>query len=79
MDIEAILTAHDYHPCGRMYFGKAEVERALDACLEPFGLIKKLISEYPEADDEKISEVYNSQNKLPTLASRVVREYRKII
>ena len=76
MDIDAILTAHDYHPCGRMYFGKAEVASALDNCLAPFELIKALIDEDPEASDEMICERYNSQNDLPKLGAHVVRKYR---
>lgn len=77
MDIDAVLTAHDYHPCGRMYFGKAEVATALDACLEPFELIKNLIEKNPDASDEIICEKYNSQNDLPRLGAHVVRKYRE--
>ncbi len=77
MDIEAILTAHDYHPCGRMYFGKAEIAAALDACLAPFEIIKKLIEENSKASDEIICEKYNSQNNLPRLGAHVVRKYKE--
>lgn len=77
MDIDAILTAHDYHPCGRMYFGKAEITAALDACLVPFEIIKKLIEDDPDASDEIICEKYNSQNDLPRLGAHVVRKYRE--
>lgn len=79
MDIDAILTAHDYHPCGRMYFGKTEIASALDACLAPFALIQKLIDEAPDADDETVCESYNSQGKLPTLGVHVVKKYRERI
>ncbi len=47
MDIDAVCTAHDYHPCGRIYFGKSEIKSALDACLAPFALIRCLIDEDP--------------------------------
>jgi len=79
MDIDAILTAHDYYPCGRMYFGKEEIASALDACLAPFMLIQKLIDEAPDADDETICKRYNSQWKLPTLGVHVVKKYRETI
>jgi glyoxylase-like metal-dependent hydrolase (beta-lactamase superfamily II) len=77
MDVEAILTAHDYHPYGRMYFGKSKVADALDACLEPFKIIEKIIAGDPTAGDEAICEIYNSQNDLPTLGAHVVRKYRE--
>lgn len=77
MDIDSILTAHDYHPCGRMYYGKAKIAAALDACLVPFEIIKKLIEEDPDASDEIICEKYNSQNDLPRLGAHVVRKYRE--
>jgi glyoxylase-like metal-dependent hydrolase (beta-lactamase superfamily II) len=77
MDIDTILTAHDYHPCGRKYFSKAEVDSALDACLAPFDIIQKLIEESPDASDERICEIYNSQNNLPKLGAHVVRKYRE--
>ena len=79
MDIDAILAAHDYHPCGRKYFGKTEIASALDACLAPFTLIQKLIDEAPDADDETICESYNAQGNLPTLGLRVVKNYRETI
>ena len=77
MDIDALLTAHDYHPYGRCHFGKEAVGMALSACTEPFALIKDLILAETEADDERIAEMYNSETKLPTLSAHVVREYRK--
>ena len=77
MDIDAILTAHDYHPCGRMYCGKTEITAALDACLVPFEIIKKFIEDDPDASDEIICEKYNSQNDLPRLGAHVVRKYRE--
>ena len=79
MDITAILTAHEYHPCGRMYFDRKTIDQALDACLAPFETIKELIEAAPEADDEKICEMYHAKADLPRLAPRVVREYRKCL
>lgn len=79
MDIESILTAHDYHPLGRMYFGKTCVKAALDACLAPFEIIERLISESPEADDILICQKYNSHGDLPTLGSHVIKNYRSYL
>ena len=79
MDIAAILTAHDYHPYGRSFFGKAEIEAALDACLSPFKLIQKLMEESPDADDEAICKKYNAQGNLPTLGLHVVKKYRETV
>ena len=76
MDIDSILTAHDYYPFGRMHFGKSAVASALDACLEPFDIIKRLIERSPDASDEEICKLYNAQNHLPTLGEHVVRKYR---
>jgi len=76
---DAILTAHDYHPCGRMYFGSSEISSALDACLEPFALIKQLIEESPNANDEIICERYNSGGILPTLGVHVIKKFREVI
>ena len=77
MDIDAILTAHNYHPCGRMFFGKSEITAALDACLAPFARIRKLIEESPDADDETLCKRYNAQGDLPTLGSHVIKKYRE--
>lgn len=79
MDIDAILTAHNYHPCGRMYFGKTKIEAALDACLAPFGLIQRLMDAAPDADDETICERYNAKGDLPTLGVHVIKKYREAI
>ena len=76
MNIDSILTAHDYYPLGRMYFGKSAVASALDACLEPFDIIRELIEQSPDASDEEVCKLYNSQNHLPTLGEHVIRKYR---
>ncbi|MBQ8696921.1 MAG: hypothetical protein IJ519_04290 [Clostridia bacterium] len=35
MQIDVLLTAHDYHPKGYKYVGKTEVAFAINACREP--------------------------------------------
>lgn len=79
MDIDAIHTAHDYHPCGKAYLGKAQITAALDACLAPFALIRQLIEEDPAADDETICQRYNAEGTRPTLAVRIVKLYREAV
>lgn len=75
MDIERILTAHDYHPYGYSYDGKDAVSKALDACTAPLYDIKKMIAEHPDLDDEAITKLYNEQD-LPTLGKHVVTAVR---
>ncbi|MEE1043706.1 MAG: MBL fold metallo-hydrolase [Clostridia bacterium] len=75
MEIEHILTAHDYHPYGYSYRGET-VTKALDACIKPLDEIKDLIIQNPDADDEKICAIYNSFDK-PTLGVHVVSAVRR--
>ena len=78
MDIETILTAHDYHPYGHRYEGKAAVSAALDAALAPLLYIRQLITENPGASDEDVAALYNKQD-LPTLGAHVVTALRKML
>ncbi len=78
MDIEIILTAHDYCPLGYIYSGKVEVKEALDACVAPLFEIVNLISENKEFSDEAICSMYNNGNK-PVLRDGVVTAVRKMI
>lgn len=78
MDIQHILTAHDYHPYGYSYVGEDAVSEALDACISPLNEIKELIFQNPDADDEKICMIYNSYGK-PTLGVRVVTAMKEML
>lgn len=78
IDIEHILTAHDYHPYGYSYAGKNAVSKALDACVEPLEEIKNLILLNRGLDDEKICEIYNNPNK-PTVGKHVVTAVREMM
>lgn len=75
MEINHILTAHDYHPCGYSYEGRESIINALDACIEPFGIIRGLITDNPNVDDLSISKIYNSKS-LPTLSEGIVTAVR---
>lgn len=79
MDIQTILTAHDYHPCGHIYRGKDEVSYALDCCIEPLKKIKELILNNPLLDDEQVCNIYNSTDNPPTLGKHVVSSVREAI
>jgi len=79
MDIEMVLTAHDYHPYGYMYCGKEKISQALDACINPLLNIKEIILNNPEADDEKVCKIYNSAENLPTLGPAAVKGMREFI
>ena len=75
MDIECILAAHDYHPCGYIYNGKDEISKALGACIEPLEEISEMIINNPGLDDEEIRKLYNEKG-YPTLNPRVVPAIR---
>lgn len=78
MDIDSIITAHDFCPYGFRYDGKAEIERALDSCISPIYEIANLIKENPTLSDEEITKLYNSP-KRPTLGERIVTAIRKTL
>ena len=73
MKISQVLTAHDYYPSGYRADGAAQVEKALDDCLEPL----KMIRENPELDDEAIRAKFNALDGLPTVRATVVAGVRK--
>ena len=75
MDIECILAAHDYHPCGYIYKGKTAVSKALDACIKPLEEIREMIINNPSLNDEEIRKLYNEKG-YPTLNPRVVPAIR---
>lgn len=79
MDIENIYTAHDYHPYGFKHEGKAAVAKVITACEEPLTLVKILIENNPELDDEAIRVKYNASGTIPTLRARVVTEVRAML
>ena len=76
MEIEHILTAHDYHPYGNSYVGKENVQNALNACIEPLYKVRDMIINNHSLSDEEICALYN-QEKTPTLGEHVVTQVRK--
>lgn len=79
MNIDSVYTAHDYHPYGFAYQGKEMVEKALIACEEPMILLKKLIENNPDLDDEQIRLMYNATGNIPTLRARTAMKMRQML
>ena len=75
MEIEAIYTAHDYHPLGQFYVGKEKVKAAIEASREPLLYVLDMIKKNPESTDEEIAAEYNTRG-LPKLGAHVVRNLR---
>ena len=76
IEIDEILSAHDYHPYNYRAVGKEAVENYIRACEEPLALMCRLIRENPAADDEAVRLLYNASGKLPTLRARVIGAVR---
>ena len=79
MEIDNVYTAHDYHPYGFKHEGKAAVAKVITACEEPLTLVKILIENNPELDDDAIRLKYNASGTIPTLRVRVVTEMRNML
>ena len=77
IDIEEILTAHDYHPYGWQYRGSKAVVLALDACVAPLLQIRDLIRENPGSDDEAVRLRFNELDHRPTVNIRVIAAMRE--
>ncbi len=76
MDINHILNDHDYHPYGYSYSGKENVQKALNACIEPLYKVRDMILNNPGLSDEEICALYNKQ-ETPTLGEHVVTQVRR--
>lgn len=76
MDIDAMHTAHDYHPCGTTHVGKEAVAACLDASVDALKRISATIWEYPTLDDDAIAEKLND-GTLPTVGPHIVTAVRK--
>ncbi len=72
LDVENILTAHDYDPCGYRADGKAAVAQMLDACIAPIRRLKQLICDNPSLDDGQIRQLYSDPTKPLSISARVV-------
>ncbi len=77
MEIQQIITAHDYHPYGAVHNGGEAVRRALDACEAPLKQVRSLIEQYPTASNAEIRQLYHAAERLPTISIAVVDAVRK--
>lgn len=75
-EIQTLLCAHDYHPCGPVCRGAEEIRRCLDACAAPLLLLKDMILENPQLTDAEIAARYNEGGKLPTVGAHVAAAVR---
>jgi len=75
MDIDQIITAHDYHPYGYIHKGREQIKRALDACVQPIYDIKSAVDSHPELNDEGVCELYNASG-LPVVGVHVITAIR---
>ncbi len=79
LGVTQIVTAHNYEPCGYRAVGTAEVNRMLDACVEPLERLKKMILEHPDLDDAGIREKFSSYEGRLNIRTRVVAAMRKTL
>jgi len=79
LGIEAIYTAHDYHPYGFKACGKEAVGKMLDACVTPLRNLQNIVLQNPQMGDEELREIYNTSDKVPPISVRVVAAMRKAI
>ena len=77
IDFDCVITAHDYHPHGRIIEGREKILAVLDSCAAPLYDIKALIEANPEIDDAAVCALYNSTGNLPTLGDHVVTAVRR--
>lgn len=78
LGVKQIATAHDYVPCGFRAEGE-NVDKMLDACVEPLLRLKALIREHPEEDDGKIRSRFSDFDNQLTISPRVVAVMRKAL
>lgn len=79
LPLNIIAASHDYHPCGHIARGKAEIDSYLNACTEALDCIRDAILRHPEQDDEALAADYNRTSGLPTVAAHVFAAVRKTI
>lgn len=79
LPLNTIAASHDYHPCGYIARGKAEINAYLGACTEALDRIRDVILRHPEQDDETLAAEYNRNSGLPTVAAHVFAAMRKTI
>ena len=80
MDIESIITAHNYYPFTKnVISGKSEVERFIMCCYDALVLLKNFIVLNPNATDEEICKLHNVSKDTPSFGAWVVKSLRTAI
>ena len=77
LDIEQIVSAHDYDPQGYRADGKEAVKANLDACITPLKTMQQLILQNPELDDVALQAKYNYDPELPKVKDAVIGAMRR--
>lgn len=77
--IETIATAHDYHPCGPICRGAAEIALCLDSCAAPLLRLKEMLLADPSRSDADIVAEYNHSKTLPTVGAHVAAAIREAL
>lgn len=79
MDINDIYMAHNYHPGGYKAHGRDEINRVIDACIEPLMYIKNIILDNPTLEDVELRSIYNNSADIPTVKTRVIEAMREAL
>lgn len=79
LNIDNVLMAHNYHPCGFMLSGNDNINSSLDLCIEPLLFIRDIIIRNPDLNDEEIQSIYNNFENIPTVKTAVITALRKAI
>lgn len=75
LPIDTIATAHDYHPCGMVSNGKAQVAQCLDGCVSALCRVRDIMDANPGLEDAQIAELCND-GTLPKIAPKVITALR---
>ena len=76
LDIEQIVTAHDYKPHGFRADGREAVLANLEACIVPLRKMQQLILANPQLDDKAIQAIYNVDPQQPKVKDAVIGAMR---
>lgn len=73
LNLEGIITSHDYYPLGSTAFGGDMVAKYLDTCADALNLIIKTIEENTSSTPDEIANIYNSSYpELPLISGWTV-------
>lgn len=73
LNIDGIISSHDYEPFGSIVFGKEKVNEYIDVCLEAVNDLISIVQNNPDLNSKKITELYNSQKKYLLIDEWVIK------